>query len=256
MPEDDIGKGKRKKKLLAKKDTDYYFMKITKCLTSGPVLCCDFFLRDRAYFRFHSCFKPSRVLCAALKLRKAAAAPFTPAEIEPHSSAAFLQIRPGKADYSDRPPPTLPSYSSVGGGWVRVDIFRFVRCRYLTLPFQHHRGEDGQRSYMTLLASMQLLSIAYRFVIRIIFICNYHFFYWFLININSFAFMFELRCRIVCIVLKRMTDGVCVKRPERCVSISFSFEVEAVGLSLLLSSPGHLDEAWCSLLSKLDYSSI
>lgn len=61
---------------------------------------------------------------------------------------AFLQIRPGKADYSD---PFPLSHSSVDDG-REGDIFRLVWRCYLTLPFQHLGGDGGQRSHMTLLA--------------------------------------------------------------------------------------------------------
>lgn len=191
-------------------------------------------------------FNPNRISCERVD---AAAELFTPAEIEPHSSTAFLQIRPGKADYGWRPPSLSFSYSRVGGEWVRVDIFRFVRCRYLTLPFQHLGGEGGWRSYMTLLPSVPL-SIALLFILSVFF-CRL-----FAINMDSSCFTF-VACRwIVSIVLKRMTDRVCVKRPERCVSISFSSEVEAVGLSQLL----HCSYNWTlrqgTLLSKLHYSCI
>lgn len=69
---------------------------------------------------------------------------------------AFLQIRPGKADYSN----LIPASPFQCGWRVREDIFRFVWLCYLPLPFQHLGGEGGQRGYMTLLSSSQLPGIA------------------------------------------------------------------------------------------------
>lgn len=144
---------------------------------------------------------------------------------------AFLQIRPGKADYSD---PFPSPFSSVGGG--RWGIFLGLcgaviwRCLFNTSKERVARGATWP-----CYPFLQLPGIAILFNIckcLSVLIMNKY-------KVLTFDMFLIYMCVCVgrgCVLFKtRQKTTVCVERPERCLSISYSCKVVAVAQSQFLA---------------------